>query len=60
MGNPPMRPDGTVTNATSPVQGTSTVATTSALDPRGVSAAADRRLPPIVLARDQAKAAGAR
>jgi hypothetical protein len=53
MGNPPTKPDGSVTNTTSPVPA---VPENAALV---TSAAADRRLPPVVTARDQAKAAGA-
>ena len=65
LGNPPMRPDGTVTNATSPVP--ATPAPAALAKPYGCDARLERgyreglnRLPRIVSAQDQAKAAGGR
>jgi hypothetical protein len=60
LGNPGLRPDGTVTNATGPVPATSMVATTPTQDPRTASTMADRRLPQTVTQRAQAQAAGAK
>jgi hypothetical protein len=63
MGNPPTRPDGTVTNATSPA----TPATAALAKPYGHDERMeagyrllDNHLPRTVTQRDQAKAAGAR
>jgi hypothetical protein len=71
MGEPPTRPDGTVTNATSPMP--ATPATAALASPEVVaranarqreilatSRAADARLPQSVSPHDQARATGAR
>jgi len=58
MGNPPMRPDGTVTNATSPVPATPANAALASRQPMTRGQLEDR-LPKVVQPRDQAIATGA-